>query len=48
MIQRKHHTVIRLLKDHMDLASGAGALVNTNECHIQIAENGIYSMSDER
>lgn len=34
------------LKDHMDLASGAGALVNTNECHIQIADNGIYSMSD--
>ena len=33
--------------EHMDeMESGSGALVNCNQCHIQIAGNGIYSMSD--
>ncbi|MGM9929893.1 MAG: hypothetical protein ACI35P_18295 [Bacillus sp. (in: firmicutes)] len=29
-----------------DLNSGEGAFIDTNKCHIQIAANGIYSMSD--
>ncbi len=33
--------------EHMsELESGNGALVNCNQCHMQIAGNGIYSMSD--
>ena len=36
-----------LFYDHMsELDSGEGAFINEKECHIQIAANGIYSMSN--
>lgn len=36
-----------LFYDHMsEFDSGAGAFINNKQCHIQIAADGIYSMSD--
>lgn len=40
------YNYVSFLEHISELDSGAGAFLDTNKCHIQIAGNGIYSMSD--
>ncbi len=35
-----------LVYEHLNLDTGAGVFLDTTDCHIQMSDNGIYSMND--